>query len=322
MGEKVIKLMNHRINELKKEISAINHELLQKFPLENYLKEIRSSPLWYNYNYISPKLATIFEHIQSTYQAHALVLYHKLALLDFIKESVKFLKRENFPESILELYYEWFERILNDLSIQTDDFYHHQNDPFLKDLGVCSLRLIPIGGAWLVEISRIWKKFLITGGFHQFLKGLPFVLSSIGNLQPLYYQIHTVDRYIQKFTEEERERCYLRIADLLRLHPEIKGMYAASWFYDPALKWISPRLSYLIKTPMQYGAKVFRIGSEEADIKLSLKKSATRRKLYEEGKYMPTRYIIIWTRKDLITWADRYIENSKIESIINTDRNN
>ena len=35
-------------------------------------------------------------------------------------------------------------------------------------------------------------------------------------------------------------------------------------------------------------------------------KSSTRKRLYEEGKYKPTGYMVIWLREELINWSDKH----------------
>ena len=90
------------------------------------------------------------------------------------------------PDNVLDLYKEWFARVLEDFSTQYDNYYNHKSDAFLKDLGVCRLRAIPVGGAWIVEISRSGRRFLFTGGPKQFINGLRFVLFKMGGFKPFY----------------------------------------------------------------------------------------------------------------------------------------
>jgi hypothetical protein len=98
---------------------------------------------------------------------------------------------------------------------------------------------------------------------------------------------------------------YLRIAELMKRNPRIRGIYRRSWLLDPKLEEISPNLAYLRQTPQQNGAKLFRCSSTERDIKQSLAISPIRRKLYAEGKYLPTVYAYIWPRRDVLEWANR-----------------
>jgi hypothetical protein len=88
---------------------------------------------------------------------------------------------------------------------------------------------------------------------------------------------------------------------MLELHPEIKGIWTGSWFNDPAIETVSPRLTYLRKMPQDNGAYAFY--SNLASTSGALSKSKTRQKLYEEKKYIPKSYALIWPRKPLLKWA-------------------
>lgn len=307
-------LIDNQIRELRKEISKGTRNVLHEFPIEVYINDIKSYPELYSYDYISPKLSNFLENMISNCEYHTIALYHKLAISLFIKDSIDCLKYKNLPNSALDLYQKWFKRVLEDFAVQSDDYYNHKNDAFLKDSGGCSLRIIPVGGAWIVEISRIGRRFFFTGGLRQFINGFRFALFKMGGFEP-FYQIHTVDRYLEGFNPEERNQCYLRTAELLKLNQRLKGMFAGSWFYDPEIENISPRLAYLRQIPEENGAKVFRIGNSQYDIKNALAKSPTRRKLYKEGKYIPTCYLKIWPRKELIKWADKQARTRKTDQI-------
>lgn len=119
-----------------------------------------------------------------------------------------------------------------------------------------------------------------------------------------WYQIHTHTSVIADFNEEGWEQCYRVIAGMLALNPIVKGMFGISWFYDPGLEEISPRLRYLRQTPLSGGARLFyRGGDETENVRNATSKSETRRKLYEAGKYKPVAYAMVWRRADLLRWA-------------------
>ena len=101
------------------------------------------------------------------------------------------------------------------------------------------------------------------------------------------------------------ESTYLCVASLLRMHPEVAGLTAYGWFYDPQLDEISPRLSYLRQRPLERGAIFLRGHTSDFDIKNATAKSQTRRRLYEAGEYKPVAHRILWLRRDILRWADR-----------------
>ncbi len=168
--------------------------------------------------------------------------------------------------------------VINNSHSQTDNYFNHNNDLFLKDLGICRQKLIPVGGAWILEIGKIGRRFLFTGGLDQFIKGLKFVLFKMKGFRP-FYILHLDDRFANMFKPEERTQCFLRIAELLRMYPEIRDVYGRSWFYDPQVATISPNFAYVRNSMLENGAEDFRIGVTQFDINNAVSKSHKREKL-------------------------------------------
>lgn len=304
----------------RKELTKLAPDLLRKFPIENYVHEIKASKKWQRYYYLSPELKKIFKEVRSGYGLHVMANYHKLALTILMQDSLARLKKENITQTIKEFYLDWFRRILKDLATQPDAYYNAEDFPFIQDLAVCSLRAIPVGGAWLIEISRA-KELAGELGSKENKKDISFrytrimiaklnlgrlirpILYKLG-IYKLYYQVHTYPRYLLRFTPEEMENSYLEIAELLRRNKRIKGLFRQSWFLDPQLENISPELTYLRKVPEQNGAKVFPSATFQNAINNALAFSPKRRKLYMRGKYSPTCFAYIWPRKELLKWAE------------------
>lgn len=296
-------VVNSVIRRLTNDLTEIRKTFLIDFPIEKYIKIIRSVPNIVNYNYIPKNLKEISRSIKSNFNQKIFSLYNKLALSVLIKDSLDILEKIDLPSSIRILYIEWFKRVIEDFAKNPDEMYDYNSDLFLKDLGICNLKMFP-AGAQIVEVSGISRNFLFTGGLIQLTKASLFALFKMGSFLS-YYQIHTDNRCLDEFNPQGWDDCYIRIADMLNMNPNIKGMFGGSWFYDPALENVSPRLVYLRKTPEQNGAKLFRIGSSISDIKNATAISKIRRKLYKEGKYVPTGYLLIWPRKELIHWANK-----------------
>jgi hypothetical protein len=293
--------------ELKNEINITANGLLDKYPIVLYLNEITSYPESFYYNYISTKLENTFDNIKSDYSESVLSSYHKLALAALIELSIKKLKEIEISYDIKKLYRKWYLRVIKDFSIQPNDFYNHHGDLFLKDLGICALRIIPVG-AQIVTTSFIPRGYFVNVNPLMVLRGLLFTVLKMKGFGP-FYEIHTDNRYLGEFNYDGWNKCYLRIASLLKQNTRIKGMVGGSWFFDPVLERISPRLTYLRKVPTENGAKIFRIGSNQDIINDALFASATRRKLYIEKKYAPTPYLLIWCKNDLIRWAEKFKMN-------------
>lgn len=293
------------INQLREDLASMSRDIAGRFPVEDYLKEVKLRRQFRGYYpYFSRRRQKIFAAIASAYGLSALALYHKLALAALIADSLKRLTGENLPCEIVLLYHQWFDRVLDDFSTQPDDYYEHDRTSFQIDVGVCSLRVIPVGGAWTVHICRVELGPLISGGAGQFIDYLRFMLFKMRGFSP-FCVIQTAPRYLCHFNKEEMELSYRRIAQLMERNPSIKGLYRRSWLLDPKLEQISPNLVYLRQVPEQNGARIFSGGSRQVDMKLALAMSSARRRLYAEGKYSPAGYVYIWPRKDLLDWAKK-----------------
>jgi hypothetical protein len=207
----------------------------------------------------------------------------------------------------VRVYYEInFQRIVDDIEggIHPQGFYRYPNDKFLKDLGVCSLCLIPVGSQKL-DLSRLPLAFLFKNGPVQLAARLKFVCLELGGMSPLYNQ-HTDshDPHLMSFFNPEGwRRTYVRFADVLAMNPGIRGVYGKTWFLDPQLGWASPKLSYVMRINQTNGAGIFPLGPSRQGTADALFKSPTRRKLYEQGVYIPQDFMQVWSRKKLIQWA-------------------
>ncbi len=194
-------------------------------------------------------------------------------------------------------------RILASLERQSATSLSLTNDAFQKDLSICLGTAFPCV-AQVVELhSGIPLRLFSTGTVAERLNLIARVARQ-RRTKP-YYEIHTHTPMLDGFTEAGWDRCYHMIAKLMRQDPDCLGIVGGSWFYDPALPAISPRLAYLRDVPASGGAFFVRRGATEMDAALATATSESRRKLYEAGTYVPTGYVMIWQRQDLIAWSER-----------------
>ena len=290
----------------KKELESASHDILKEFPIADYLRLVKDHLGYNRLSYVKklriPK--RIISRMSSKYNASIINLYLKFALICSIWDSLEQLKYKNLPDEIVRLYHEWFENILEDFSIQPNCYYHHSCSSFFMDIKICTLKYIPVGGAWIVEVSRVGFHPFIADGLKQCIDYFKFLTFKTRGYT-FFYVIHTAPRYIGRFNKEEMDLSYRRISELLKLNPRIKGLYRRSWFLDPGLEQISPELLYLREIPQLNGARVFSNGFKKRDNELALTMSPRRKKLYSLGIYQPTSYAYIWPRKNLLEWAER-----------------
>ena len=293
-----------QLHELRQNLNAINNQLLPNFPESQYYETLKDFPLTANYHIIPPSLRDNLDDIKSKYGQKTTAIYHKLTLCFLIKEALEDPRlKEDFPESIVSFYNRHFTWVLQNIQNNTDDaYYEYSNDLFLKDLNVCSLRMFPFG-AHTVELAAMSRRFIVDYGIRQLLEASSFYVAKMRSNTP-FYHIHLDTRWVADFNQIGWYRFFKTMAEMLKRNPHIKGVFGSSWFYDPHLEKISPGLSYLRRMPEQGGAKVFKFGSTALDITNATYKSPARKKMYEEGQYLPTSYIFIWPRYELMQWAD------------------
>lgn len=176
-------------------------------------------------------------------------------------------------------------------------------DLFQKEFGLATLRLYAAGAQLVDYRCGVPRSTVVKGGLTS-APGKLATMAKLGGFHP-YFQIHTHSFNLDTFNEAGWEECYACCAELYQVHPDVLGMYGSSWFYDPALSAISPRLAYLRDTPCNNGATLMFVVKGGEAIANATSTSSSRRALFEEGKYMPTNYMLIWGRDAQRAWAAR-----------------
>jgi hypothetical protein len=328
--------MEHTFSKKEKEFTAQLLEeapgLLDEHPFRLFVSELQSHNNLVHPLAFSTEQLQRFSQFKTKYGISAIALYQKVVLSHLIQDFMSKLHEKKLPAAIIALYNLWFERIYEDFATQPDFYYDIENElrPITHDLAICSGRTIPVGGAWFIE-QRLLPRMLMTLNTQEYLQNVDqYTNPSRGSLhKPLAkflkrlglfttimklfasspkliggswcYIIHTADRNIKDFTQESMELAYKNITALLQIDKSIWGVFRESWFLDPALKEISPNLTFLWETPLRKGARLYHGGPcREWDLKRALLLSPVRNKLYKEGKYIPRTYFYFWPRQKII----------------------
>ena len=194
-----------------------------------------------------------------------------------------------------------FERLVLFLNKLPGDYWIG-SDYFLKDVRVFGGYSIPCGAQDVDVLSAFNRRSALKSWFLDFDLMLGCKVLRVGGGR--WLRIHTDPRFTSQFNEAGWEACYARIADLLQMYPTAKGMVGTSWFYDPQLLKVSPRLGYLQATPLENGAFLVKNGRAAIHTERATLTSPSRRALYEAGKYVPTCYTVVWERAKILRWAE------------------
>lgn len=193
-----------------------------------------------------------------------------------------------------------FQRILTEL----EDEYAQvdiETDRWKKNLAILLHQLIPVGAEFAALGSGIPRRMLLRGSIQQRLRFLRTVASETYGFRP-FFELHAHPDSLEAFHPDGWVDTYHCLAEALLLNPKYKGVMASSWFRDPALRIISPRLAYLREYPEQHGAHMFLIGDDTDGTSGALARSPTRQRLYKEGRYVPRIYMMVWPRSALLNW--------------------
>jgi len=238
---------------------------------------------------------------------------NKFVVVDLALQLEHKVSSRNLPAEILALYPAAASRLLSYVHNVSDFEYAlplHDlmpaNDAFLKDLRfaaglsvACASGAIDLRSAIGYRASARW---ILRNPSPRYARS---VIRS-GQVLP-WCRHHTDSRYLEGFSEPGWDECYLQVAALMRLHPELLGFVGTSWFYDPQLEQVSPRLTYLRRRPLERGAHIVRSGTNAFDIHSATTRSDSRRRLYQQGKYTPVSYTLLWPREKIVAWADSQI---------------
>ena len=291
---------------IESEIESRQPGLLGDCPLEEYVKHLDNYPHVAPLKYLSREVSDYCNTITGRSDKETLGAYHKLVLLALIPRAQDTLKISQLPRGILRLYARNFERIVTNLEADATDSsaYHYSKDRFRKDLSLCNLRLIP-AGARKVHLHGIPRTYFFTNGLRQPLTALR-ILGRLRGFSPVYeWHTDTNDPdLMSEFNSEGWRRFHRRIAILMELNPRVRATCAGSWLYDPQLRHVSRRHSYMRELIMDNGGLEMCLGPcEEHVVQDAILCSPTRRRLHEEGKYTPMKYLLIWPRRQLLDWA-------------------
>ena len=192
-------------------------------------------------------------------------------------------------------YADAFHRIIDQIEADPS-FADLSKDSFLKDLWLTRVVMIPaFAQVWWPHSGLSGAAVLRAGA-----RAAAYVFLRCGGRAP-FLEGHTHDPVAKAYWNEAGWAEALRLAALaLPALPRACGAFGTAWFYDPALKEITPRLSFAQDLQVGKGAHRICIGSNEDAIRNATATSQDRRSRYEAGSYIPTDYAVIWSRKDLI----------------------
>ena len=300
------KKTNQLVEKLSKEINSINKDILIKFPIEQYIYHLQKTKKYAPYKTINKKNKQISKQITELVDESLLGLYHKLVLVKLICDAETNYKEKIISDDLIKINFNYFFKIITRIGseegLANSKYYQFKNDKFIKDLGICRFSLI-LAGPVLLDAGWFPLKYLLKKGIMPFIKAIIVILKYNCLLPVLKMHTHISNTVVMSnFSEEGWLDFYKNIVDIIEMNSHYKGIYCAGWFFDPALEKISPEIGYLNKYVTMLDGIHFYLGSDPKIVKDATFLNQNRKKLYQEGKYMPSRYVIFIPSSKLIKW--------------------
>jgi len=182
--------------------------------------------------------------------------------------------------------------------------------PFHAFCKIATLERFP-AGQFHWEISGFPRSWLLKIPPASLPRVLYFLGAELGGFAPCFVPHVSTRRKNPYFLpEKESDKSWFRIAASARLWPGIRGLVASSWLHSPDTFRVSPHLAFINKPFVESGGLVTTMGkADESSGYLS--RNSQRKELYQTGKFKPTLGLVLWSRKQMIQWAQAHPEFSE-----------
>ncbi len=291
--------IQQRYNEMEK---SIGPAVLLEFPLSHYLNFFEHCNPVSPYTCFPGTLSQWFSQIRTSAGRDTLDTLHRAAALKLMLQSLERLEFQPYSlctqKNIVSWFGDFFWRLCNDSTPVnvTSDLYQ-------KDIQIAALNLLPSSSICHFERSGLSRAFTKRGGIKQLIQSAHLLWQLRGKRTHLF-ELHMEERrFSPHFLADGWTNLYRDISAEMENQPEIAGLFAKAWFWDPAVGEISKNMRYLHDIPQQGGALFFYNGPDSDSTKNALK-NTKRKRLFESGDYAPSSYMMIWKRKELLSWSN------------------
>ncbi len=208
------------------------------------------------------------------------------------------------PSDVHALYPFWLDKLAEFLTEAAEADAAYDRDHYAKDVRFSLVFSVPGSRTQTLDLSSpMGPGQIVRNGRdgYGWSQAVAYVMA--GGWRKAWLQTHTESRHTDDFNEAGWDRLWTTAAAICASRPELAGVIGSSWFFDPPLEAISPRLAYLRVNPLKGGAFLVHQGPGETHSDRAGATSPTRRALIESGEYLPRCWQLAWPRTALIAWA-------------------
>ncbi|MFN3668343.1 MAG: hypothetical protein ACK4VY_03475 [Brevundimonas sp.] len=207
----------------------------------------------------------------------------------------------DLPDAVLDLYPQWIQRLADFLTAAADPY---DRDFWAKDVRISLVLSVPGARTQMIDLSSPMGPGQVLRHAREGWGWSVIPAYAAAQAWKPWLEVHTESRELSDFNEAGWDRAWATAAEICKRRPEMAGMLGSSWFYDPPLEQISPRLAYLRVNPLKHGAFLLHQGPGDIHTQRAATSSPTRAALIEKGEYVARSWIVAWPRTSLIKWAD------------------
>ncbi|WP_421731371.1 hypothetical protein [Brevundimonas sp.] len=208
----------------------------------------------------------------------------------------------DLPPEVMELYPFWLDRLAEFLAASEGEY---DRDFWAKDVRFSLALSVPGALTQTIDLSSpMGPGQVVRNGRDGYGWSQLIAYVKAQGWKKAWLEVHTESRHTHDFNEAGWDRAWATAAAICKRRPELAGMIGSSWFYDPPLETISPRLGYLRLNPLKGGAFIIHQGPAPIHSERCGATSPTRRAMIESGEYLPRSWLVAWPKSTLIPWAD------------------
>jgi len=289
------------LERLNRELEASDPGLLVAFPYQAYLDLLCRRATFTGYRDPGAELAAFCSRIAARGGAELLCRYQRGLLCHIAGLGLSAPLPAQFPDAVKLQCRDEFKRMIAELAEHPPEWYSWEEDLFCKDLAICCFRMFPAGFLKVEMHAGIPRSLLLRVGLGEKFP-LMALVARLGGFRP-YFEMHLDVRQKETFNPQGWQYSLCLVGRTMEAFPEVKGLTGSSWFFDPRIRAISPRLVYLREMIELAGSSFFFFGRSERTTELATSASPTRRARYLEGRYLPASYLAVWPRRELIRYA-------------------
>jgi len=279
-----------------------NAVILGPARIEKWLSRLPQYDRTRPYRQLKPSLDALDAELSGAYGERAALLVALGMLLHLVATHESRWSRDSLDAELQPDFVDSFHRILDAAERGGSTSMRMNRDNFAKDLAICLHRLIPAGGQLVDPGAGVPRSILLRPPPTALARKAWYMLVACGGFAP-FAEFHTHERMRYLFTPEGWEYCFRRLPAVFRCYPELKGVFAASWFFDPKVPSISPALSFVRDVSERWGGLIMREGIDPGATADALVMSAERRELQAQGRYQPVRYVMVAAKSRILARA-------------------